>query len=333
MFIKIYEGIKNFIIKNYKFLIFLAVFFVIFTYELPYVVYTPGGNINLNDRIEIEGKDDSSGSYNMAYVSMYRGTIPALLLSYVIPNWDIDSTDNITLENQSIEELLILDRLQMENSIDIATILAYEENDIPVSNIVEHINVSYIMPEAKTDLEIGDKLISVEGIEELTFDSLTDFILEKEEGDKLVITVERDGKEIKTSSTLSIIEDKLMIGIIFINTYDFDAEPNLEIESKQSESGPSGGLMLSLSIYDKLIDEDLSDGKKIVGTGTISIDGSVGEIDGVKYKLLGSKDAEIFFCPEENYEEAISVKEKFDLEMKIYGVSTFAEAVRILENN
>jgi len=54
MFNKVYEKIKEYIVNNYKFLISLIVIFCLFTVELPYVIYVPGGIVELNDRIEIE---------------------------------------------------------------------------------------------------------------------------------------------------------------------------------------------------------------------------------------------------------------------------------------
>ena len=92
--------------------------------------------------------------------------------------------------------------------------------------------------------------------------------------------------------------------------------------------------MLTLAIYNALTPDDITKGRTIVGTGTISLDGTVGAIDGVKYKILGAdkNDAEIFLCPMENYEEALRVKEEFDLDIKIHGVATFQEALEYLTN-
>jgi PDZ domain-containing protein len=73
----------------------------------------------------------------------------------------------------------------------------------------------------------------------------------------------------------------------------------------------------------------------IVGTGTIDIDGKVGEIGGVKYKLKGAikNDADIFFVPNgKNYEEAIKLKKKHGYDIKIVGVSTLDDAISYLEN-
>ncbi len=90
---------------------------------------------------------------------------------------------------------------------------------------------------------------------------------------------------------------------------------------------------MSLSIYNQLVEEDITGGKKIVGTGTIDIEGNVGEIGGVKYKLIGAvkNDAEIFMCPEENYEEAVSVAEDKGYDITIVSVAMFEEAIKKLD--
>ena len=93
--------------------------------------------------------------------------------------------------------------------------------------------------------------------------------------------------------------------------------------------------MLSLAIYNSLIDEDITKGKKVVGTGTIDINGNVGKIDGVKYKILGAvkNKANLFICPKENYDEVIRVKKNHNLDIKIISVETFDEAIEYLNNN
>ena len=83
MFNKIYEKTRDFIKENYKSLIVLMVVFLLFMVELPYSIYTPGGAVNLNDRIKVDNQEDVEGSFNMAYVSMVRGSIPFLLISSI----------------------------------------------------------------------------------------------------------------------------------------------------------------------------------------------------------------------------------------------------------
>lgn len=76
--------------------------------------------------------------------------------------------------------------------------------------------------------------------------------------------------------------------MVVVTDYDYDLDPAITLKFKQSESGSSGGMMLTLSIYENITSEDLIKGKSIAGTGTIEKDGTIGEIGGVKYKIIGA---------------------------------------------
>ena len=95
---KLYENFKNYIKENYKFLLTIIVLIFMFFYELPFVVYRPGGTIDLSSRVIVDNGYKTEGELSMAYVSMMRGKIPFVLLSFVIPNWDLVSSSKITLE-------------------------------------------------------------------------------------------------------------------------------------------------------------------------------------------------------------------------------------------
>ena len=65
----------------------------------------------------------------------------------------------------------------------------------------------------------------------------------------------------------------------------------------------------------------------------VDIDGNVGEIGGVKYKLIGAvkNKSDIFLCPKENYEEAIKVAKDNNYSIKIISVGTLKEAIEELK--
>lgn len=334
MFNKLYSNVKNFIVENYKFLIIWGIIIFLFFYEFPYVIYTPGGIVNLEDRIEVENSRDTEGSLNMSYVSLVKGTLPMILLSYCLPNWDLVKSSEITAPDESVDELLELEKLYMQSSIDNATILAYEKAGKELNITREVNNIVYISDDADTDLEIYDELLTADGIEVNDVAELREIVNSKNEGDSITFLVNRNGKEKECSAKIYNTEDGLKVGVSFLTTYEYETNPEISVATKASESGSSGGLMLTLAIYNAITDEDITKGRTIVGTGTISLDGTVGAIDGVKYKILGAvkSDAEIFLCPMENYEEALSVKEEFDLDIEIHGVATFDEALEYLEN-
>lgn len=334
MFNKLYSNVKNFIVENYKFLIIWGIIIFLFFYEFPYVIYTPGGIVNLEDRIEVENSRDTEGSLNMSYVSLVKGTLPMILLSYCLPNWDLVKSSEITAPDESVDELLELEKLYMQSSIDNATILAYEKAGKELNITREVNNIVYISDDADTDLEIYDELLTADGVEVNDVAELREIVNSKNEGDSITFLVNRNGKEKECSAKIYNTEDGLKVGISFLTTYEYETNPEISVATKASESGSSGGLMLTLAIYNAITDEDITKGRTIVGTGTISLDGTVGAIDGVKYKILGAvkSDAEIFLCPMENYKEALSVKEEFDLDIEIHGVATFDEALEYLEN-
>lgn len=333
MFNKLYSNVRNFIVENYKFLIIWGIIIFLFFYEFPYVIYTPGGIVNLEDRIEVENSRDTKGSLNMSYVSLVKGTLPMILLSYIIPNWDLVKSSEITAPDESVDELLELEKLYMQSSIDNATILAYEKAGKELNITREVNNIVYISDDADTDLEIYDELLTADGIEVNDVAELREIVNSKNEGDTITFLVNRNGKEKECSAKIYNTEDGLKVGVSFLTTYEYETNPEISVATKASESGSSGGLMLTLAIYNAITDEDITKGRTVVGTGTISLDGTVGAIDGVKYKILGAvkSDAEIFLCPMENYEEALSVKDEFDLDIEIHGVATFDEALEYLK--
>ena len=69
--------------------------------------------------------------------------------------------------------------------------------------------------------------------------------------------------------------------------------------------GPSAGLMYTLGLIDKLTPIEESGGQTIAGTGTMSRDGRVGSIGGIRLKMLGARrdGASWFLAPAANCDE------------------------------
>ena len=92
--------------------------------------------------------------------------------------------------------------------------------------------------------------------------------------------------------------------------------------------------MTTLAIYSELTNLKLPKDLKIAGTGTIEDDEKIGPIDAVKYKLLGAEKnkVNIFFVPKENYKEALKIKKKHKLKLKIVKVSKIDDAIDYLNS-
>ncbi len=331
---KMYDEIKTTIKKDYKTIITFIVIFILCIIELPFYIETPGGAIAVDDRIKIEGSYVSTGSFNLAYVSEIKATIPTLLYSLIDKDWDVLKKEEVIYDNETMKEAEYRDKLLLEESKNNAIVVAYQyaNQKIEISN--EHLFIIYVDESADTNLKIGDEILKVDGVQIDNKNQLDEIMLQKEVGQKVSIVVRRNEKDIECYGVLKEINGKKIIGLSLSKTSDLKTKPSIELEFKKSESGPSGGLVLALSIYDRLVSEDITKGRKIVGTGTIDMDGNVGSIGGVEYKIKGAvkEKADIFIVPAgENYEEAKEIIEENNYDIELISVTTFSEALEKLK--
>jgi len=330
MFNKLYVKTKKFIKENFIFLIVLTIIYLTLTFPLPYYIYNGGGILSLEDRIEIENKELKQ-DINLSYVNQLKGNVGTYLLSYIIPHWDKEKIEDTEYD---YEEELYRNKIMLEESINNATINAYKEAGKDYEVIGEKVLVTYIFKEAKTDLKVGDQIIKVNDMIIHSADEFMEIINSSEIGDKLNIEVmSKEEKQIRTAEIVDYNgEKKTALGII--TNYILETEPEVEIKFKANEAGPSGGLMLTVGIYDKLTNSKLSYNRKICGTGTIDKDGIVGEIGGVKYKLQGAvkNKCDIFIAPSDNYEEVLKEKGKNNYKIETYEAKTFKGTLEYLKS-
>lgn len=101
--------------------------------------------------------------------------------------------------------------------------------------------------------------------------------------------------------------------------------------SLENTGGPSGGLIFSIGLVELLTPENILQGRKVAGTGTITADGTVGPIGGIAEKIIGAKSvgAELLFISQANC---------YELPAKVEGITVIAvshldEAIAYLREN
>lgn len=334
---KVYLRLKKFMKDYYKTIIFLVICYFVFTFPLPYYIYAGGGTINIDDRVVIDGdKDKSKGSLNFAYVKELEGNVASFILGNIIPGYDIEKQEDVELnEDETSEDIMFRNKIYLENANQTAIMLAYQKAGKEVRIKNKHFYIIYVEDKEEDGLRVGDELLKVNNKEIENVEDYTNEIQNHEVGEKIKVTVKRDDKEKDVMATVKEGDDYKVTGVSVSTIYEYKTNPKVELNFKDSEGGPSGGLMLTLAIYDKLTKGDLTNGLKIVGTGTISSDGTVGEIGGVKYKLNGAvkAKADLFLVPKgDNYKEALKEKEEHDYDIEIKAIGTFDEAVEYLES-
>lgn len=328
---KIYEKIKSFTKENYKFIIAIIFILLMFYLELPYVIYKSGGTIELSDRVETELTYESKGSFSMSYVTVVKGTPAFILLSFIMPDWDLESID----EEINYNEMIEVGKVYLDAGIDNAIIAAFNETDYQITINKTFNEVYSIMDGFDNDFKVGDEIIAIDDHEITSLTEFKEYINKNyQEDDEVKVKVINDSKEFIRTAKLKMFEDELKVGISIKTRYDYNTEIPIKVKVGENESGSSGGLMTALQIYDNLTEEDLTKGLTIIGTGTIDSDGNVGAIDGVKYKMLAAdkKKADIFFVPTENYKEALKVKKEKNLDMEVVEAKTLKDAITYLKN-
>lgn len=321
--------IKEFFKNNIKYILILVIVGIIANYPLPYYIEAPGGTIDITNRIDIDGGYVSKGSLNLLYVTEYRGNVMTYLMGLVLPSFDIEKQEERQISNESAQDIYIRNRVMLENSIDNATILAYRHANKTV-NITGYNNI-ILANYNDNDLKIGDNIISIDDVKVSNLIDIKNELDKKEANQTITISVMRDNKE---HSFKVKLDDEKKLGIIVQTDYEYELDPEINIKFKTSESGSSGGLMLALSIYNAITSEDITHGLKVAGTGTIDIEGNVGEIGGIKYKIMGAvrNKMDLVFVPTANYDEAIKVKKEHNYDIDIIKVHTFEEALNYLNN-
>ena len=322
---------------NYKEILInlLIISFFVFAsfYNFPYLIYKPGGTIALDSRLYIDGEKVLLGDYNLAYVSVSRGNLLNLLFANVIKDWDIVKEEKMLIPETDYDTTFKIEKIDMQNSVNIAKYIAYQKSEKEVEMNIKSYYIYAIDKKADTDLQVLDEIILVDG-NDFNLEEMNDYINGKEIGSKIFFQVKNGEKTYERFGIVSEYDDKKAIGIYLSPIYDVKTNPDIEIKAKSSEAGSSGGLMMTLAIYDSLTEKDMTSGKKIVGTGTIEIDGTIGEIGGIKYKLLGAKKAkaDIFIVPYDNYEEAKQVYDDYKLKFDLVPVSNFDEVIAYLDS-
>lgn len=327
------EKIKLFLKRNYYYFILILFIYVFFFIKFPYYIDAPGGIVDINDRIEIENKTKTAGTFNLAFVSEYEASLFTMLIALFNDDWKIIKEEEIVLENESNSDYESRDKLLMEESVSNAIYVAYNNANKDINVKDKSVTIAYIYDSSKNDLEVGDIILEVNGIKVSTKEDIKNILKGKKEGDLVELKVKNE-KSIKNRQVHLIeYEGEIILGVIICNINEYETTPKIKINIDKRESGPSGGLMMSLAIYNSITDEDITKGRIIVGTGTIDLSGNVGEISGVEYKLKSAvkENADIFLVPNgDNYQEAIKIKKENDYDIEVVGVDKFIDALNYL---
>lgn len=308
-------------------------------------ITTPGGLNEVKKVIKADTDTVLEGSFNTIYVySIERSSVLHAMLAG-IANYN-EISDSSVVFHLSDEESRKAGQVQKNQSIEASLICAYTYAKKTNSKInLDYSFEGFIVRNYQINnsiFKIGDIITSIYDNEKA---KLTDYTTPEDFRDAL-------NYDLSVGDKIKFIRDDIEKEVLVEKEFDYYTNQNMfycyakydikeETASpsytlyKSSTSGPSGGLMQTLSIYCQITGIDLTKGLKIVGTGTINVDGSVGIIGGIEQKIATAifNKADVFLCPSENWDDGYKayLNTPGHEKMKIFKVSTFEEALNYLE--
>ena len=319
----------------------IGIIFILFVIShfvpVPYQVMQPGIAAELSPMINVEEGYDNQGEFLLTAVSSRRAVAwDYLYISLFAPeDKELTAISEQMPENMDMNEYIDLMAELMEESKLQAQAVAFRQAGYQVEVTGDGAEVVEVMEEgsAHNKLKKDDLITAVDGKKvEMAADAVN-IIKNRDFGDIVEITVIREGEELNYElETLELEgnEGNPSIGVLIRSKgLDYNIPGSVDFKT-ENIIGPSAGSVFAMEIYNQLIPEDITGGKRIAGTGTISLDGEIGRIDGVKYKIMAAKaaDVDLFIVPDENYEKAAEAAG----DLKLLKVDKISDVIEYLES-
>ncbi|MCR4430128.1 MAG: PDZ domain-containing protein [Tepidanaerobacteraceae bacterium] len=306
---------KNNFLKRYlRTAILIVIILLTANYYLSnnYSIIAPGITVDLKDIVTVEnGSKNEKGSFFLTTVSSRSLNIPLLFIAAVDPYVNIEKKEQIIPQGWDMKQYMDYMKRWMDESQKIAEVVALKKAGYNPTILGDGAQVVEIMPEspAKNLIFPGDIIKKIDGEKISLADEMVKKVKAHKVGEKVNLEIERKGKllDVVVPTMESTSEKgKAVIGV-YITTLNWKPILPISIQINTGDiGGPSAGSMFALEILNQLLPEDLTKGHRIAGTGTISLDGEIGEIGGVQQKVVAAHrdGAELFFAPEKNAADA-----------------------------
>ena len=231
----------------------------------------------------------------------------------------------------SAEEQLQLSQRLLRESCAIAEVVALRQANRDIKLSDPCVQVVRILPgsPALDLLRPGDIIESAGGQRVQTAAELVSIVAERLQGEGLTLRLRR-GRRYETV-TVPVVPGPLdadgpVLGVMVTTSgFDYRSPVDITVDPGPIAGGTSGGLMYALGIYNALVTEDITRGRRIAGTGSLRLNGDVGTVAGVALKVRAAEDAaaEVFLVPEDNEAAARAAAGS----IKVIPVSNFRQAL------
>jgi PDZ domain-containing protein len=308
------------------------------TVELPYYAIAPGGTLDVGQLVAVDEDTPvyrANGSVLMTTVSLQRTTLVEAVRGWLDPTIDVVAEEQIRPKSVGADEAQQQNLQAMASSKELAAGVAFEQlgYDAIDGSGAEIVDIVDDSP-ADGTLEPGDTITAIDGDPvELHTDAVR-LLRAHAPGDEVRLTVDPKGDGADRDLTVRLASNpekrsQPMLGVqLSTRGLAFDFPHQVTINS-EGIGGPSAGFAFTLEVLDLLTPGELTGGHRVAATGTIELDGTVGEVGGVAQKTVAVRraGAELFLVPAEELAEA---RAHAGTSLRVEPVRDLDDALRIL---
>jgi Lon-like protease len=303
--------------------------------HIPYYEMAPGKAVDVAPLVAVRGGPSYSaeGSIHLTTISLGPVTVLEALRGWLDPDIDVVERDTILPPDTDSDELRKLNLELMDRSKDAARGVAFEQLGYDAIS-GSGASVLEVVPGSPADgaLRRGDTVVELDG-EPVRIDGDVIRLLDRRApGDRVNVVVERDGGREAHSVRLAKRPDapeEAFLGVgLTTRDLELDFPYEVDIESERI-GGPSAGLAFTLEVLDVLTPGELTGGREVAATGTIELDGTIGDVGGVAQKTAAVEAAgiDLFLVPRAELEDA---ERAAGDDLQVEPVDTLEDALRVL---
>lgn len=300
--------------------------------SLPYYAFAPGDARQVNDLISVpkDRRFPAKGEVLLSTVSLRRVNALEAFIGWLDDDTDVVHEDAVlgTTPRSQFTEQNVED---MRNSKQTAAVVALRRLGYTVAETGKGALIQDVGADtpAAGHLAQGDVVVGIDGSPVALAGDAIAGLKARQPGDTVRLDVQ-DAKGVARVEeiVLGARPDGAggYLGVVLrTKEQKFDFPFDVVIDSGRI-GGPSAGLAFTLGVIDSLTVGELTGGRKVAATGTIELNGEVGDVGAVTQKTAAVRaaGADVFLVPPGEYEEA---KDHAGPKLKIVKVATLDDAL------
>lgn len=307
---------------------------------LPVLLEEPGDPFPLAGRVSVGGGDDTvDGDYLVTTVLLRRATVATAAAALVEGDVDLLAQGTVVPHGQTYGGFFRSQRSVFRIAARIAAAAGLDAAGFAVAHhdVGGHgARVSSVVAGSPADgvLRPGDVVVAADGAPVRLPQDLQDAVAATPGGHRLRLSLLRGGarRTVELAPRRLPVAPVPVLGVaVRTHRAHIDLPVPVRVEPGQA-GGPSAGLVIALTVYDKAERAvDLAGGRRVAATGTIDVRGDVGVIGGVEQKVVAATraDADVLLVPAEQEDEAVAALPAGG-DLRVVGVGTLHEAIHEL---